>query len=124
MFEIELAAIHSGYDRKTCWVHARPGAIPGDPPIGIVTMQKLRLRGTDVFYELNDMRTDDGGRSWVGPTPHKETLGRREVEEGVFEGICDFSLGWHAKSGVLLGCGNTVWYVEDEPLLSKIIPAL
>lgn len=29
-FEVELQTIHSGYDRKTCWVHPRAGMIPGD----------------------------------------------------------------------------------------------
>jgi len=48
---------------------------------------------SDVFYELNDMRAGDGGKSCVGPTPYKGTLGRREIEEGVFEGICDFLAG-------------------------------
>ncbi len=28
-FEVELQTIHSGYDRKTCWVHPRAGMIPG-----------------------------------------------------------------------------------------------
>jgi len=28
MLDIELQTISSGYDRKTCWVHARPGVIP------------------------------------------------------------------------------------------------
>ena len=29
-FDIELQTIRSGYDRKTCWTHARAGIIPGD----------------------------------------------------------------------------------------------
>jgi len=115
MFDVELQAIHSGYDRKTCWVHARPAVIPGDPPIGVVTMQKLRLSGTDVFYEISDMRSDDGGKTWSEPVPHKEALGRRRVEDfGHEEGICDFWPAWHAKTGVLLGTGHTVRYKDDE----------
>jgi len=114
MLDIELHTIHSGYDRKTCWVHARPGAIPGDPPIVVVTMQKLRLTGSDVFYELNDMRSDDGGKTWTGPTPHPDTLGRRPVGDGIEEGVSDFWPAWHAKTGVLLGTGHTVRYKDDD----------
>ncbi len=114
MFDIELQTIHSGYDRKTCWVHARPGAIPGDPPIVVVMMQKLRLTGCDVFYELNEMRTDDGGRTWSEPVAHKKTLGRRLVEGGIEEGISGFTPMWHAKTGVLLGIGLTVRYKDDD----------
>ena len=75
MLKTELQAIHSGYDRKTCWVHARPGAIPGDPPIVVVTMQKLRLTGSDVFYALNETRTDDGGKTWTDPVEHRVCTG-------------------------------------------------
>ncbi len=114
MFDIEVQAIHSGYDRKTCWTHARPGAIPGDPPIVVVTMQKLRLTGSDVFYEINDLRTDDGGKAWVGPTPHKDTLGRRPIEGGMEEGVCDAWPQWHEKTGVLLATGHTVTYLNDD----------
>ena len=114
MFDIELQTIHSGYDRKTCWVHARPGAIPGDPPIVVVTMHKLRLSGSDVYYEINDMRSDDGGKTWTGPVPHKEAFGRRLVEHGIEEGVSDFWPQWHAKSGVLLGTGHTVRYKDDD----------
>ena len=34
--DIELQAISSGYDRGTCWVRPRPGAVPGDAPIVVV----------------------------------------------------------------------------------------
>ncbi len=115
MFEIELQTITGGYDRKTCWVHARPGAIPGDPPIVVVTMHKLRLTGSDVFYEINDMRTDDGGKTWSGPASHKDAFSRRPTNEyGFEEGVCDFWPAWHAKTGVLLGTGHTVRYENDN----------
>ncbi len=120
MPNIELQTIRSGYDRKTCWVHARPGTIPGDPPITVVTMQKLRLTGSDVFYEINDIRTDDGGQAWFGPTPHPDTLGRRPADGGIQECVCDFWPQWHEASGVLLGTGHTVQYIDDDhPPTSK-----
>ncbi len=78
-------------------------------------MQKLRLTGTDVFYEINDMRTDDGGKTWCDPVAHKETLGRRAVSYyGVEEAICDFWPAWHAKTGVLPGTGMTERYKDDN----------
>jgi hypothetical protein len=112
--KIELQAIHSGYDRKTCWVQARPGFIPGPHPIGLVTMQKLRLTGSDVFYEINDTRSDDGGKTWSAPTPHKQTLGRHVLEDGIEEGVCDFTPTYHAKTGVLLATGHNVRYKDDD----------
>ena len=115
MFDIELQTIHSGYDRKTCWVHARPGAIPGDPPIAVVTMHALRLTGSDVFYPIHDMRTDDGGKTWTEPTPHEAAFARRPTNEyGFAEGVCDLMPMWHAETGVLLGTGHTVRYQDDN----------
>jgi len=111
--KIELHTVHSGYDRKTCWVHARPGFIPGKPGTGIITTQKLRLTGDDVFYEINSLRSLDGGRTWSEPAP-QSTLARRVVEDGIEEGVCDFWPTWHAASGTLLATGHTVRYINDE----------
>lgn len=111
-YRIQLDKVSDGFDGKTCWVHPRAGAIPGATPSVVLTMQKLRLTGSDIFYALNEMRTDDLGRTWSGPTEHM-TLGRRA--EGAGEvGVCDFTPKWHAKTGTLLGTGHTVRYVNDE----------
>lgn len=116
-FDIERMTIARGYDGKTCWVHARAGAIPGSPPAVVLTMQKLLLTGSDVFYALNDMRSDNLGASWIGPTEHTETLGRRDEPDGVIVAACDFWPKWHEASGKLLGIGHTVRYRDD-----KVIP--
>ena len=114
MLNIELQTIQRGYDRKTCWVHARPGAIPGPQPVVVVTMHALRLTGSDVYYEINDLRTDDLGKTWMGPTPHKASLGRRTVEDGIEEGLSDVTPAWHAPTGKLLATGHTVRYKNDD----------
>ncbi len=111
-FDIQLDTISSGFDKKTCWVHPRAGAIPGAPPSVVLTMQKLRLTGSDVFYTLNEMRTDDRGRTWSSPVEHA-TLGRRPEPDGGEVGVCDFWPKWHAQTGTLLGIGHTVRYVND-----------
>lgn len=116
-FHIQLDTISRGYDGKTCWVHPRAGAIPGKTPIVVLTMQRLWLKGSDVFFALNEMRTDDLGATWRGPVEHAATLGRRNEPEGVIVAACDFWPKWHAKSGKLLGTGHTVRY-RDE----KVIP--
>ena len=114
MLDIELQTVSSGYDRKTCWVHARLGVIPGNPPIVVITMSKMRLTGSDVFYSLYEMRTDDGGSTWTSPVEHADTLGRRRTEDGVDEGVANWWPAWHAKTGVLLGTGDTARYVKDD----------
>lgn len=107
-YSVQLDTIASGYDGKTCWVHARAGAIPNEGCV-VLTMQKLLLSGSDVFFALNEMRTDDCGKTWSGPTEH-EALGRRELEDGAVEVICDFTPKWHARTQTLLGIGHSARY--------------
>ena len=114
-YEVELQAISEGYDRKTCWTHARPGIIP--PTTAVVTMHELRLTGCDVFYPINDMRSDDLGRTWSAPVQH-EVFARRQLPDGVERGVCDFVPGWHKASGKLLGIGQTCSY-RDDVLLTE-----
>ena len=114
-YDIELQTIHSGFDKKTCWVHPRAGTIPGETPKVVLTMQKLLLSGSDIFYALNEMRTDDLGKTWSGPVEH-ENLGRIPYEEGTAV-ICDFTPKWHAASGKLLGTGHTAIYNKDNKLI-------
>ena len=115
-YSIRLDTVCKGFDGRTCWVHARAGAIPGRVPVVVLTMQKLLLSGSDVFYALNEMRTDDLGEGWSGPHEHAQTLGRRQEAGGVVVCVCDFTPGWHAKTGVLLGTGHTARYRGDALL--------
>jgi hypothetical protein len=108
-YRIQLDTVTSGFDKNTCWVHPRAGTIPGESPTVVMTMQKLLLSGSDIFYALNEMRTDDLGKTWTGPVQH-ETLGRREEADGIVSVICDFTPVWHAKTGTLLGTGHVARY--------------
>lgn len=117
-YDIQLDTVLSGYDKKTCWVHPKAGLIPGDEPVVVMTMQKLLLSGSDVFYALNDLRTDDLGKSWQGPVEH-ETLGRRQ-DKGYVSVICDFMPQWHGATNTLLGTGHVARYEGDR--LAKDYP--
>lgn len=112
--EINTQIINSGYDRKSCWTHARPGAIFGASPGVVVTMQKLDISNDDLFGEINDMRTDDMGRTW-SKIKSNPSLGRIQVGDGVEEAVCDFTPMWHEQSGVLLGTGATTRYKQNRP---------
>lgn len=118
-YRIQLETISRGYDGRTCWVHPRAGTIPGENPIVVLTMQKLLLSGSDVFFALNEMRTDDLGKTWTGPTEHADTLGRRNEPGGVIVATCDFTPKWHAKTGKLLGTGQTVRYRDDRVIENR-----
>lgn len=119
-FTIERSVASQGFEGEFCWVHARAGAMPAagqvDPTV-VMTLQKLQLSGSDVFFALNEMRTSDGGETWTRPVEHKSFArvpfafdGHKDLEVTV----CDFSPKWHAKTGKLLGTGHTVVYEKNR----------
>lgn len=114
--EVQLDTAHSGFDGVYCWVHPRAGAIPGktaqDDPTVVMTMQTLWLKGSDVFGGLNEMRTSDLGKTWVGP--YETTFTHREEPNGITAGVCDFTPRWHEQSGKLIGTGHTVRYENNH----------
>ena len=112
--KIELTQAHTGYDRNTCFVHARAAAIPGDPPAVVMTMHPLRLTGTDVFYAVNEIRTEDGGKTWTEPVVHSAALGRRPMGNDEEEEIADLYPKWHENTGVVLNVGSSVIYTGDR----------
>lgn len=115
-FRIQLDTVTEGYDGKWCWAQARAGIVPrpGLLPSIVITMNPLIITGSDVYLPINEMRSDDLGRSWQGPLEHRETLGRRPLGDGLEVGVCDFWPKWHAKSGKLLGTGHVVYYRGDR----------
>jgi len=122
LFDIELSVARQGFDKKMCWVHARAGSIPADvkgngKPTAVMTLQKLMLSGSDVFYALNEMRSTDGGATWTEPKEHA-SFGRQPFSFGGKDDlemtVCDFTPAWHSKTGKLLGTGHTVMYENNK----------
>ena len=60
--EITLQQIKTGFKGEFCYVHARAGMTPDGKVI--LTAQPLFLKGTDVFYGLEMLKSNDGGKSW------------------------------------------------------------
>jgi len=123
-YRMKLDTISRGYDGEKCWVHPRAGILPspsgrgaggeGESPSVVLTMQKLLLKGSDVFDALAEIRTDDLGKTWSEIRVHADTLGQRKEPNGVIVGACDFTPQWHAKTGKLLGIGQTVRYLNNK----------
>lgn len=113
MLNIHLTPIHAGFDGKRFWAQARIGVIPGDPPTLIVTAQPTLRSGSDVFYELSEFRSTDGGKTWEKPLAHPDALGRRVDGDGVTVAICDMTPRWHSATSKLLLTGHTVRYADD-----------
>ncbi len=117
--KITAKIVHTGFDGKTCWVHARPAVIPGQAgqnPTILITTYPLRLTGNDVFYETHTMYSTDLGESWCPLQPTRESLGRRPFPGGLEEICSDLVPIWHTASGKVLMTGHTVVYQNDELL--------
>ncbi len=119
-FTIERTVACTGFDGESCWVHARAGAIPAsltinnaDEPLVVMTLQKLLLSGSDVFYALNSMRTHNLGQSWTTPNP-QDVFDRVRIDDRMEVTVCDFWPRWHQQSGKLLGTGHTVIYEDNK----------
>lgn len=110
-YTVETQIIHAGYDRKTCWVQSRCGVIPGGA--AVLTTQKLRITGSDIFSGIHDLRSEDFGRTWSEPAP-QPGLARRAHADGTEFCPCDGTPTWHAASGKLLLTGHLAQYRDDE----------
>ncbi len=107
------------YDGKRCWCHPRAGIVPqigknGNPRV-VMTMNNLDLAGSDVFYGMFGLHTDNMAREWTKPAELKTLAPRYEIIEGVERpvAVSDFWPKWHSKSKTLLGTGHTVVYTPD-----------
>lgn len=123
-YTIERTVARQGFDQKMCWVHARAGAIPPSQhaesetdPLVVMTLQKLQLSGSDVFFGLNEMRSTDRGASWTAPQQHS-SFARRPFQWGgktdLKITVCDFWPDWHPATQTLLGTGHTVVYENNR----------
>ena len=95
------------------WFQPRPVAVPraggGGAPEVVMTVQ--RALGSDFFTGLSVLRTSDLGSTWTAPQA-EEALAWRDAENGLKVGVCDFTLGWHARTGKVLGIGHTARYTK------------
>lgn len=117
-YYFKVQQVMEGFDGETCWVQVRAGAVPGNPASAVMTMQKLLLSGSDVFYAINDIYSEDGGDTWSEPVEHTESFARENHGNGMESVVCDFSPMYHAATGKILGTGHTAWYQYN-----KVMPA-
>ena len=116
-YAIERSVMTQGYDGRRCWVHARAGIIPSASadknPLVVLTTQQLDITGSDVFYALHSSTTKDMGKTW-SPLVKQDVFARKTIDDHTQMTVCDFTPGWHAKTGTLLGTGHTVWYRDNK----------
>lgn len=109
--KIALQKISTGYQGGTCMVHARGAKSPDG--VMRVTMQPLRLSGSDIFYGMQMMESRDGGISWSSIQPCTELV-RHPAGNGMERVLCDATPMYHMKTGKWLEIGIGAYYSNNE----------
>lgn len=116
---IEITKIQTDSSVEQCYVHARGLILPSG--FAIITAQKLELSGCDVFYGLEIMKSNDGGKSFSKPVSCQH-LTRRYYDDKSSEVMCDATPFYHQKTGKIILTGHTALYGADNKLLSAPRP--
>ncbi len=118
-YSLDLDVPTKLFDGKRCWCHPRAGIVPeagqnGQPRV-VMTMNSLDLAGSDVFYGMFGLYTENLAGQWTKPEELKTLAPRYEIIAGVKRpvAVSDFWPKWHSKSKMLLGTGHTVVYTPD-----------
>ena len=107
-FESELRTVHQGFDGKSCWVNPWAGICP-DGSTGVLTVQRLDLSGSDVFFGACQARTADRGQTWT-PFEPVSAMARTAAGDDLESCVNDLKPQWHAATGTMLGIGVRVYY--------------
>ena len=107
--DIRTIEVRSGYDGKTCLVHARCC----QSPFGLIaTAQNLNVDGCDLFEGIQMSRSLDEGRTW-SEFSIQEGLAPVEDADGIHVG-CDATPMYHHGTGKVLLLGHTAHYTSGS----------
>ena len=110
---IHLQRIDTAFQGEYCYTHARAGMTPQG--FAIITMQPLRLSGSDVFYGMRMIKSTDGGKSWSAIEESRNLVRLPWRDEKSCEHVfCDATPFYHRASGKLLLTGHNAVYLNDE----------
>ena len=110
---IVLDRIDTNFDIESnrCWVGAFAGIFPDGR--AVITIQPLRLTGSDIFYSVHTFFSNDKGKSWQGPV-EQNNLKRQPYHNNMEIVVSGLIPEYHKASGKMLLTGHTVIYENDE----------
>ncbi len=113
MPDIALQRIDTHFSSDYCYTHARGVATPDG--FCCITTQPLRLSGSDIFYGLCELTSQDGGRSWSEIREIPELTRRPYPSQPNWEiALADATPLYHRKTGRILLIGSAMIYCNDE----------
>lgn len=73
----------------------------------LMTLQGIS--GSDYYHHVQQSYSEDGGESWSAPCDIPD-MGRKDIGNGIEEGVCDVVPDYHEKTGKVLAIGHNVFY--------------
>ena len=111
--QIELTRIGTGFTGGYCYTHARAALAPDG--FAVMTTQKLRLSGCDVFYGLEMLTSSDSGAHWSAIRP-SAALTRQPLPGGIEQVMCDATPMYHRATGKIILLGHDCLYRDDQQM--------
>lgn len=111
MMKISLQQIRTGFTGGYCYVHAR-SAMASDG-FTVLTAQKLRLTGCDVFYDMETRISQDRGEHW-SDFRKSNVLVRTPLGNGLDYVMGNATPMRHRATETLLLLGNDIIYRNDS----------
>jgi hypothetical protein len=113
--EIEVIEAMRGGGSDFIWTQARAAALPdGEGSYwGLMTMSQKLKSGDDVYYDLYQSITVDGGETWSEPEVIPG-LRIHEIDGGSRRSMSDMTPQWHDNSGKVLNIGKSFFYTDDH----------
>lgn len=115
--QIEIVEAMRGSDSDFIWTQARAAAIPDGKGSykGLMTMSQKLKSGDDVYYDLYQSQSMDGGKTWSEPEAIPG-LGIHDLEDGDKRSMSDMTPQWHQKTGKVINIGKSFFYTRDVRL--------
>jgi hypothetical protein len=114
-YDVKAEVVIQELSPNFCWFHPRVCAIPGfgkdGGPAVVMTIQK-HLSADDHYSGLYFLRTDDLGKTWIGPTEIPELAWESGANNETIA-VCDVTPGWHAASGKMIVIGTKLRYSQQ-----------
>jgi len=112
ILSIETQIIFNGRKNPPTWFHPKVTIIPAKPnPVALMTCQSIS--GSDYFGQVYFSLSHDLGHTWSLPEAIP-SLGRRNLKNGLQEGVCDVVPEFHPPTGTVLAVGHNVYYKDGK----------
>lgn len=113
-FVVDLQVITEGFDGKQTWFQPRVAWTGNSGEFSLI-MQPWYISASDYFGTYHEMLSQDGGKTWNGPTLLDTSLGDRFKGDTLVR-IADVNSQYHSKSNTILAVGGVCEYLDGKDL--------